>query len=147
MPKIRMNLNGNDIAKYRLTSLEGNLNVLMKPAPYKALVSNDNASINGTLILHSPTMRKVNKQDITLSFMIKSSSIIDLQRDIDNLVSVLVNGIGGTGINELSVPCLEKTYRLIYVSMDKYQNFGFDGWATLNIKFTEQDPTQRQYAL
>lgn len=142
--KLRMSLNGDDIAKYGLTSLDGNLDVLMKPAPYKPLIENKNASINGSIILHAPTMRKTDKRDIVLTFLIKSSSIQDLQREIERLESALVKGKNQTGINELSVPSLNRTYRLIFVNYDKYNNFGLDGKATIKIKFTEPDPTNRQ---
>lgn len=142
--KLRMELNGVDVSQYKLTPLDGNLNTLMKPAADKNLVKNENSSMNGTLILHSPTVRKVASRDITLSFKITTPSLVDLQREIDKLVNLLKMGKDSTGMNELYVPIIDTTYRLVYISMDKYSNFGLCGKATLSIKFTETDPTNRQ---
>lgn len=139
--KLIMSLNGDDIEKYHLTSLQGNLATLMKPIGYKNLVSNENSSIDGSLILCSPSMRKAQKRDLSLKFLIKSASLLDLQRDTDTLVNVLISGKNGSGLNELHVPQLCKTFRLVFSTIDSYSNYGLDGWATLSIKFTEPDPT------
>lgn len=146
--KVRMGLNGADIEQYHLQSLEGNLEVLMKPAPIKSIVTNANDSINGVMVVTTPTSTKVDKREILLKFKITSNSIIDLQRELDGLQTTLINGVdyGGSpsGINELYVPLLGKTFRLKFVSFDKYSNFGLDGKAIIVIKFLEPDPTQTQ---
>lgn len=139
-----MKLNGDDISKYKMYALQGALNTLMAPPPLKKLVTNENASINGTMVIADPSSRKVDKHDINLMFEIKSSSIIDLQRDIDKIDTMLRLGKDNTGINELYVPTLERTYRLVYNKMSKYGVFGLGGKAIVTINFTEPDPTQRQ---
>ena len=91
--KLRISINGVDYAAYNLTSLEGTLNVLMKPAAYKKVRSNENASIHGTHMLTAPTARRKAAGTISIPFLITgASSLKDLQRKIDKLVEVLVNG-------------------------------------------------------
>ena len=146
--RLKMMLNGADIAQYHLTPLKGNLEKLMTPAPEKKLITNENDSINGVMIVTTPDMARVDKRELLLQFKLNTLSITDLQRELDNLRQVLRNGVmdGGTysGINELYVPILQKTFRLKFVNFDKYKNFGLDGKATIVIKFIEPDPTQQQ---
>lgn len=146
--RLKMMLNGADIDQYHLTPLRGNLEKLITPAPEKKLITNENDSINGVMIVTTPDMARVDKRELLLQFKLNTYSITDLQRELDNLRTVLRNGVidGGTptGINELHVPILQKTYRLKFVNFDKYKNFGLDGKATIVIKFLEPDPTQQQ---
>lgn len=139
-----MELNGNDIAHYHLKSLGGNLEKLIMPAPNKQLVTNQNDSINGVMVVSTPQMVKYDKRELLLQFKISASSIIDLQRELDALRTTLINGVDGSGVNELYVPVLGKCFRLRYVNFDKYKNFGLDGKATIVIKFLEPDPSQTQ---
>lgn len=145
--KLHISLNGYDIAKYHLTALDGTLNVLMKPAAYKALTTNDNAASHGVSVIATPSKRRVAKQDLSIPFLLRAASVVDLQREIDNLTTVLVNGkyIGNSpsGVNELHVAELNKTYRLVYVSISSYANFGLNGYAKVSIKFTEPNPNNR----
>ena len=91
--KLRISINGVDYAAYNLTSLEGTLNVLMKPAAYKKVRSNENASIHGTHMLTAPTARRKAAGTISIPFLVTgASSLVDLQRKIDKVVEVLVNG-------------------------------------------------------
>lgn len=140
---LRMQLNGKDIAEYNLTPLDGCLQAFLKPADYKALQTNDNAAIHGTNVLSAPQKRRMAKRDITLPFLLRSTSFVDLQRDLDTLVGQLINGKNNSGVNEIYLPLLDKYYRLVYVGADKYNNFGMRGCATLYLKFTEPNPNNR----
>lgn len=139
-----MRLNGKDIAEYGLTPLEGTINTLMKPRPMKALITNENAYLHGSMVLSQKTARRYAKQDFSLLFYIRGGySIIDLHRSVENLVSTLIAGINNTGVNELTIPEIETTYRLVYSSIDKYTDFNLSGNATISIKFTEPNPNNR----
>lgn len=138
--RLHIALNGNDIEKYHLTALDGTLNALMKPATYKKAVTNENAAVDGTMILSAPSVRKVDKRTISLPFLLRSVSLVDLQQELDNLAAVLVAGKDNTGINELYVHELNRCYRLYYDSMSSYANFGLDGYARVTLKFTEINP-------
>ena len=142
--RLHISLNGNDISMYHLTALDGTLNALMKPATYKKATTNDNASVDGTMILARPSARKVDKRSVSIPFYLHSVSVIDLQRELDNLASVLVNGKDNTGINELYVHELGRCYRLYYENMASYANFGLDGTALVTLKFTEINPNNNQ---
>lgn len=139
-----MCLNGKDIQEYGLTPLEGTINTLMKPAPLKAAVTNENSSIHGSQVLSAPSSRRYAKQDLSLMFYLESSSLTDLARCLDDLVAKLVAGKDNSGVNELTIPELERTYRLVYAgTIDKYTDFALSGCATISIKFTEPNPNNR----
>ena len=143
-----MCLNGKDIEEWGLTPLEGTLNTLMKPAPMKTLVTNENAYLHGSMVLSQKTARRYAKQDFSLLFYIQGGySLTDLHRNIENLVATLIAGINDTGVNELTIPEIETTYRLVYSSIDKYTDFSMSGNATISIKFTEPNPNNRTLAL
>lgn len=141
--RLHIALNGNDIEMYHLTALEGTLNALIKPSAYKKMVTNENAAMDGTNILSEPSVRKREKNSISLSFLLRSTSLVDLQQEIKNLEAELVNGKNGTGINELYVAELNQCYRLYYENMSSYSNFGLDGAARVTLKFTEPNPNNR----
>lgn len=142
--RLHISLNGNDIEMYHLTALDGTLNALMKPATYKKAVTNENAAVDGTMILSAPSVRKVDKRTISIPFLLRSVSLVDLQQELDNLAEVLVAGKDNTGINELYVHELNRCYRLYYDSMSSYANFGLDGYARVTLKFTEINPTNNK---
>lgn len=138
--RLRIALNGNDIEQYHLVALDGTLNALMKPAAYKKAVVNENAAVDGTMVLSNPAMRKVEKRTISIPFFLRAVSLVDLQKEIENLSEMLVNGKDGTGINELLVVELNRCYRLYYDSISFYSNFDLEGKAFVTIKFTEYNP-------
>ena len=142
--RLHISLNGNDIEMYHLTALDGTLNALMKPATYKKAVTNENAAVDGTMILSAPSVRKVDKRTISIPFLLRSVSLVNLQQELDNLAAVLVAGKNNTGINELYVHELNRCYRLYYDSMSSYANFGLDGYARVTLKFTEINPTNNK---
>ena len=142
--RLHIALNGNDIEKYHLTALDGTLNALMKPATYKKAVTNENAAVDGTMILSAPSVRKVDKRTVSIPFLLRSVSLVDLQQELDNLAAVLVAGKENTGINELYVHELNRCYRLYYDSMSSYANFGLDGYARVTLKFIEINPTNNK---
>lgn len=142
--RLHIALNGNDIDMYHLTALDGTLNALMKPAPYKKAITNENAAVDGSIILSAPSVRKVDKRTISIPFLLRSVSLVDLQQELDNLAEVLVAGKDNTGINELYVHEIDRCYRLYYESMSSYDNFGLDGYARVTLKFTEINPTNNR---
>lgn len=136
--RTNISINGKDIAEYGLTWLDGNLKILMKPAGFKKLTTNSNAAFDGVIPVITAN-RKRDSRTITLNFYIKSQSLIDMQRDIDNLEALLTTGTGG-GINELYVAELGQCYRLIYEGIISY-NSNVTDKAIIGIKFMEFCPT------
>lgn len=151
-------LNGEDIAAFHLTPLEGTIAAILKPPPYKKIVTNDNSYINGTMAICTPSSRRIDKQDITLSFFLHSCSMTDLQRRLQQLEQALINGAKDTdgnysGVNTLTLHeykvadaygkesslCL----RLIYVGMSKCNTWFPYGKAVVTLKFTEPNPNNR----
>jgi hypothetical protein len=141
--RLNISINGKDIAGMGLTALDGTLNALMKPSAYKKAVTNENAAMHGTTILSTPSLRRKDKQTISIPFLLRADSLIDLNKQIGNIESELVKGANGSGVNELYVAELDSTYRLYYDSMSSYANFGLEGAARVTIKFTEINPNNR----
>ena len=141
--RLHIALNGNDIEMYHLTALDGTLNALMKPTAYKKMVTNENAAMDGTSILSEPSARRRDKRSVSIPFLLRSTSLEDLQVEIQNLETILVRGKNGTGINELFVQELNQCFRLYYENMSSYSNFGLDGAARITLKFTEPNPNNR----
>ncbi len=145
--RVQMRINGKDAGGLGLTCNEGTLNALMKPAQFKKMISNQNSSAHGTSYLTDPSKRFLAEQDIAIPVYLRAESLIDTQRRMDDLVEFLKNGVesnsGYTGINEIYVPCIEKTFRLIYKDITKFGLFSIDGGVLMSIKFTEFDPSNR----
>ena len=139
--KLTIKINGTDISAFGLKPLDGTLDNLMKPAEMKSLVYNENTAIDGSLAM--TRNRKVKRRDVTLLFIISRASLLELTDAIDALVSMLAAGKNNSGVNEGRVEELDRTFRLVYSSVDKYSNFGIDGKATLSIKFVEPNPKNR----
>lgn len=143
---MRIAINGTDIAHFGLTPIKGTLDNLCKPAEMKTLVSNENAAIDGIIpVLYD---RHTKHRTVSLLFIIRQQSLVDLLRVIDQLIDFLQKGAKDstgayTHINEVLVVEQQRKYRLIYESFDKYSNFDTDGKATISIKFTEPNPTNR----
>lgn len=142
--RLHIALNGVDIEAYGLVALDGTLNALMKRPSYKKAVTNDNAAIDGTMILASPSVRRVDKRSLTIPFFLRSVSLIDLQQELENLEKILIEGKDKTGINEMYVAELDRTYRLYYESMSSYSNFDLEGKTTITLKFMEINPNNNK---
>lgn len=143
-----MCLNGRDIEEWGLTPWEGTYQTLMKPAPMKDLTKNENSSVHGTMLITTPSARRYKAQDMSLMFYIDAKNIVDLDRRVQQLSADLVNGkkVNGsyTGVNELTIPELGRTYRLTFNNqIEKFSVFGLTGAATISIKFHEPNPNNR----
>ena len=137
-------INNKTLEELSLVLLKGTLDNLLKPAEKKALVFNENASIDGSKAI--TTNRKVKRRDVSLLFLIKDYSAIDLYRKCEWLDQFLTEGVykGGipTGVNEIKLVDIDVTFRLVYNKMDKYSGFG-DGKASISLNFTELNPKNR----
>lgn len=141
---IRMAINGKDVSGFHLTPLDGCLVALMTPPAYKKMATNENTASHGSWYLSNPSKRRVASGTITLQFLFRSTSLIDVTRTTEQLTEFLVNGKDMSGVNELFVPILGQTFRLIFDSISKYALFGLDGDTLVTIKFTEPNPANRQ---
>lgn len=140
---LHISLNGKSLMAYHLTPMNGTIAALIKPAQLKSLVMNDNISVNGVRVLSAPTVRKKNKNEITLSFHISHPSLENLSEAIKILEEQLKNGINNTGVNELEVRELNNCFRLVFMQFTNISNYGTSGRAVLSIKFLEPDPSNR----
>lgn len=139
--KLTIRINGTDISALGLTPLDGTLDNLMKPAEMKSVTYNENSAIDGSIAM--TRNRKVKRREVSMLFLLSKQNLSELMDAIDNLITVLSEGKDNSGINEVRVEELNRTFRLVYSSFDKYSNFGIDGKATLSIKFVEPNPQNR----
>lgn len=131
-------INGKALSTFGLTPLDGTLDALMKPAPMKQLVYNDNATMDGSRAI--TTGRRMQRRDVSLTFLLNATSLQNLADMTDVLIEELIAGKSDSGINEIAVHELERKYNLVYQSYDSYNNFDRATKVTLRIKFTELNP-------
>ena len=136
---MHVSINGKDISEFGIVPLDGFINALLKPAGFKKLVTNSNAAFDGVIPVVSGA-RKRNSRNVTLNFLLRSTSLVDIQRDIDALESELSSGLSNSGITELYVSELDKYYHFVYDGMTSYK--GVSGEKTIiALKFVEYCPT------
>ena len=126
---------------YGVIPLRGTLDALMKPYSMKKVSAVSSAAVDGDISVSIPAMRKAASRYVSIPFKVNGSSIADLDGKITAFISFLRNGYGNQGINNLKVIELNKTYRLMYDSADRYSNFSDSGCCTLTVKFYEPNPT------
>lgn len=145
MERLNISINGIDITAMNLVLLDGSLDNLLKPNELKSLVMNENASIDGSLAIL--TDRKVKSRDVSVRFLVRSQSQIDLVKKVDSLTDFLTKGskdVYGnySGENRFHIIELERVYRLVFLKCDKYDGFGEDS-AILSLQFKELNPLNR----
>ncbi len=135
--ELRIYINNRPISDWKLKALKGTLNALTAPAKAKAIVYNENASIDGARAVNVP--RRVQKRNVALSMIMQCNSLVELEHFKRCLETEL------TSKDEvvLSCPELGCSYYLKYVDMDKYSNFDNAGKATFVLNFVELNPTRR----
>ena len=143
MKKPLIALNGQDILGYNLVPVEGTIEALLAPRKYKKPVENESAAIHGTRIITTPSKRKYDKGSLSLSFMLYSESMEDLDHDVDNLQQLLADGVDGSGVNELLLAEYGVCLRLYFNEIKKYSPWYPYGKATLTLSFTEINPNNR----
>lgn len=140
-------LNGRDIRGYNLCPLEGTIATLLTPPKYKKMVSNDNGFIHGALLLSSPSARRIDKREVSLSFFLEAASTIDAKTELDNLVDLLVNGVSesgvATGVNTFTLPEYGICMRLVFSEVSKFTPWLPHGSAVVTLKFVEPNPNNR----
>lgn len=137
---ITLKINGQLSQVWGLTPTKGCINQLLKPAAPRAIVFNENRSINGSVALLAN--RTLQKRNVTLNFLLRSTNndrelFVDLVNDIQDM---LVNGKNGTGVNEIEYVEAHRTYRLAYVDMQTYNAFGELNKALIALRFVELNP-------
>ena len=145
MERLNISINGIDITAMNLVLLDGSLDNLLKPNELKSLVMNENASIDGSLAIL--TDRKVKSRDVSVRFLVRSQSQIDLVKKVESLTDFLTKGIKDvygnySGENRFHIIELERVYRLVFLKCDKYDGFGEDS-AILSLQFKELNPLNR----
>lgn len=141
--KLHISFNGKDINLFHLEALDGTLNALMKPTEYKKPITNENAAADGAQVLSAPSVRKKASRTVSMPFLLRVDSLVDIPKALEYLEQELVNGYEMTGINHVYVAELDTTYKLYYSNVASYTNFGLDGAARVTIKFTEYNPSER----
>lgn len=129
--------NNKSILTWKLVALKGTLNQLTTPAKAKAIVYNENASIDGSRAVNVP--RRVQKRNVALPMLMQCASLCELEEYKDMLIQEL------SSVDEVavSVPEVGYIYYLKFLDLDKYSNFDNVGKATVTLNFVELNPTRR----
>lgn len=154
MERIELLINGCDISHmylpyngmkipFRLVPLDGTLDNLMKPAEYKAITYNENASIDGAIGVISERRKK--RRDVSIMFWMYAEDTLSLNNALEALEAFLIKGGSTYGVNEVVIPQIETCYRLVFNKFDKYARLGSGtGKASISLNFTEINPKNRQ---
>ena len=130
---------------FRLVPMDGTLDNLMKPAEYKPITYNENASIDGSRGIL--TGRRKKKRDVSIMFWMYAEDTLSLNKALEALEDFLIKGKEGGpyGVNEVIIPQIETCYRMVFNKFDKYERIGAEtGKACISLNFTETNPKNRQ---
>ena len=129
------------------SAVSGTITTLLTPAEYKKMTSNENGFIHGAMLLCSPSSRRKDKKEMSLSFFLYSDSQEDLKRDLDKLEELLVNGNEENGVyngvNEMSLPEYGICLRLVFEKVAKVDPWIPHNCAIITLKFIEPNPNNR----
>ena len=152
--KITLTINGKDVTNmslpyggntipFKLVPLDGTLDNLMKPAEYKAITYNENASIDGAIGVISERRKK--RRDVSIMFWMYTEDTLSLNNALEALEDFLIKGGSTYGVNEVVIPQIKTCYRLVFNKFDKYARLGSGtGKASISLNFTEINPKNRQ---
>lgn len=129
--------NNKPISTWKLIALKGTLNQLTTPAKAKAIVYNENASIDGSRVVNVP--RRVQKRNVALPMIMQCSSL----RELEEYKDMLIQELSSVDEVAVSVPEVGYIYYLKFLDLDKYSNFDNAGKATVTLNFVELNPTRR----
>lgn len=137
-------INGVVVSTLGLTPLFGTIDNVLKPADMKKLVTNANASMDGEIPVNAAN-RKVAKRDFNLLFRLAADSEELLYLKLVELNAFLLEGIEGSGINEITFPDYNICIRAVFNKYAKYAAQGIDsGVASISLNFTEFNPKNRK---
>lgn len=134
---MKIYINNKPISNWNLTSLKGTLNALTTPAKAKAVVYNDNASIDGSRAVNVP--RRVQKRNVNIPVLMQCNSL----RELEYMKECLIKELTSADEVMLSVTELGCSFYLKFIDLDNYKNFDNEGKATLSLNFVELNPTRR----
>lgn len=126
-------INGITLSTYGVTMLAGSYNSLLKPSKLKEWVSNEPVNGNGVQYIE-PTETHVAQRSVDLIFCIQAKSTPRFLLDYRAFIALLQSGM-----LDLNVPDLGKTYRLKYESCTSFEHVGLTA-CKLAVTFTEPNP-------
>lgn len=129
--------------RWGLIARDGFISDLLKPANPKAYINNTAADIDGTEV--DARYRKIDGRSFSVLVYMKADNLADFIANSNDLERVLIEGINGTGITELSVlGQVEMTFRCVYENYATYNPLNDSGKALLSISFYEPNVRNRE---
>lgn len=129
--------------RWGLIARDGFIADLLKPANPKAYIKNTAADIDGTEV--DARYRKIDGRSFSVLIYMKADSLAEFIANSNDLERVLIEGINGTGITELSVlGQVEMTFRCVYENYSTYKPLNDSGKALLSISFYEPNVRNRE---
>ena len=137
-------MNGKSLESMGATLLSGAYSELMKPAPLKDYIENDDPLVHGVQVLvHTEGENEdphpfVDEREVTLTFLIEGSSESDFMSKYSSFVAELHRGKVDLYVSELG-----ETFKLFYLNCTQYDNYRLNA-CKMAIKFREPNPTDRK---
>lgn len=120
---------------WKMVLQQGSFEELLKPAPQKSLIENENRAVDGKQVsAYNPRWAA---KDLTLKISISGTSQANFLANLDNFFTEI------KGISVWKVPILNKTFRLVYKDCQKMSYKGTDKSSSFILSFEEPDPTNR----
>lgn len=142
MASVDITINGKRLSDMGVSLNRGGYAALMIPSPLKEWIENEDPRKNGTdVITHidgKPACPMLKERDVTLTFFISGDDEADFLSKYTAFTELLYSGI-----IDLYVPDLNKTYHLLYSNSTQYDNYLMKA-CRLSVKFREPNPANRE---
>ena len=131
-------INGKDVwVTWGVTLYSGAYEALLTPAPMKDYIISSSRLEHGKRIIADSSNAKTDSRDVSFSVFIEGESSDDYLSKYEDFINELCSGM-----IELQVPKLKRTYKLVYTNCSKYGNYGTKK-GKFTLKFMEANTKDR----
>ncbi len=144
MNENEITINGTPLRELGVSLLAGAYAALLTPTTLKDFVENNDPLKDGTEIVvpgdggsYDKTSPRVKERDVTLTFLIEGAGAEAFLSNYAAFIAQLYKGLV-----VLHVPALNATYRLLYSSSTRFDNYRLNA-CKIAVKFREPNPNDR----
>lgn len=127
-------INNVPIKRYGAVACRGFYEALLTPPSVKPYITNSSRLENGTRVVATEAMAKVESRQLSLSFFIEGEDTDDYLAKYARFMQAI-----SAGEIELKVERLNRVYKLVYTSSSQYGDYGVKRGKFV-LKFTEHNP-------
>ncbi len=118
---------------------QGAYSEFLTPPPIKDFIENEDRSQDGTQVL--PDIPRLDEREVNVNVILTADTEREFITRYNSFVAELTRG----GWLAISIPRLNTTFRMLYVSSTKFGYYG--NTCTLSIRFREPNPANRSNVL